>query len=207
MKKIILSISVLALLASCGSGDKKKDTPKSDTTKTDTTAVVDNTPKVKDYAYYRDNFKAFKLEGVELSQFNFYEDTANKMVNIIYRVGDPATAGYDEIILTASTCKLLIGEDRKRCDEFTLESFTSSMNEGMKNKMTASEYKSGDVSFYYCTNKNIKGSMGAKDFNQMIIQGKVGEFKLDGRVNVFDLKSDMVKAEAGLKKVADYLAK
>lgn len=209
MKKIILSISVLALLTACGSGSKKKDAPTTDTTKKDTTTtVVDNKPKVKDYAYYRDQFKAIKIDGVTLEQYNMYEDTANKTINLIYTVKNPADAGYDEVILQTSVCNYT-GEDQNKCKNWGKETFEYFTNYGAKKKdiVTVSEYKSGETMFYYATHKNIKGTMGGKDFNQMSIQTKSGEIMLDGKVNVYDLKSDMVKAEAGLKKIADYMAK
>lgn len=210
MKKIILSISVLALLASCGSGDKKKDTPKSDTTKTDTTAVVDNTPKTKDFAYYLDKYQKITLDGIELKQSSLNKDSASKYINLIYDVTNSKDLGYEKVILDLSSTSTMSQEGKDQYANFSMENFLKGQNNGYEKKdmiNTAMEYKSGETTFYYCTRKNIKGAMGSQDYNLMIIQTTNGEFILTGKISVSNLKSDMVNAEAGLKKVADYLAK
>src|SRR5688572_32112938 len=126
MKKLLVIFIAGSFLIACGSGKKSNETKgndstKTDTTKTDTSTV--NVPKTKDYAYYLGQFKGLTLEGVELEQFSLYEDTAAKNINIIYTVNNADVVGYNKVILALSNCSRLIGEDKTKCMDFTMDNF------------------------------------------------------------------------------------
>jgi len=202
-------MAVLALLASCGSGEKKKDAPKTDSTKTDTTGVVDNNTKTKDFAYYLDKYQKITLDGIELTQSSLNKDEKSKYINLIYNVNKPDEVGYEKVILDLSSTNTMSQDGKDMYANFSMENFLKGQNNGYEKKdmiSEAMEYKSGETTFYYCTRKNIKGAMGSQNYNLMIIQTTADEFIITGKISVSNLKSDMVKPEEGLKKVADYLA-
>jgi hypothetical protein len=210
MKKVILFLSTSIFLISCGSGEKKeKKGGETDTIKKDTTAVTTNKNKMdaRDYAYYAELFKNPKIEGIQLKQKQLTDHSEDLEIHISNYVTNAPEAGFDELTFSTVNPKMYMGEQKEKYENFNKESFEYFQNLDKSLKpIKATEYKTGNLTFYYCIRKNIKGFMGSKDYNGLVLEAKSGDLVLSMYITVFYLKSDMKKAEEGARKVADWIA-
>ncbi|MCE3228290.1 MAG: hypothetical protein K0S32_2841 [Bacteroidetes bacterium] len=212
MKKLILSAAVSVALISCG-GSHKEDTATAEVKK-DTTAAKPEAPAepdvvVKDYKYYLNLAKNFTLDGTPLSHFNTYNDSAGSAYSVNLRNYEKGAA-FNEVVMACGPLKNYIGEDRKNFENFTVEGYNKMMNFNREKgtpEIKGQEYESNGKKFIYSIRKNIKGMMGGKDHNIIGYTAVIDGFVLNGNVFVNDVKSDMVKAEEVMKKLADYFAK
>jgi hypothetical protein len=209
MQKTILIIATVSLLIACGSG-AKKDPGISKTDTTDTTASVNtnNNSDTRDFKFYADKFKSPNIEGIQLQQKKLTDHSQDLEIHISNFVTNAKEVGFDELTFSTVNPQLYSGEQLEKYTNFNKENFEyfQNLDPGLP-KVTATEYKTGDLHFFYCIRRNNKGFMGGKDYNGLILEAKSGDLILSMYITVFDLKSDMKKAEEGAKKVADWIAK
>lgn len=212
MKQTFLITAALGLLIACGSGGKKdKTSTDTDTTKKDTSTVTTNNnvnnSGVRDYNYYANKFKNPNIEGIQLQQKKLTDHSEDMEIHISNYVTNAAEVGFDELTFSTVNPKMFAGDQKEKYENFNKENFEyfQNMDKTMK-AVKATEYKTGDLTFFYCIRKNNKGFMGGKDYHGLVLEAKSGDLILSMYITVFDLKSDMKKAEEGAKKVADWIA-
>jgi hypothetical protein len=211
MKKLILLSLFTAAIVSCGA--KKEETVTAQV-QTDPAPVTPKeelpaAPAVKDYNYYLNLAKNFTLEGTKLTHYNTYADTSSKNYSVTFSNREK-DAAFNKIVMACGRVNAYTGDDKATFENYTLEGYNKMMNINREKKspeIKGKEYVSGDKKFFYSIRKNIKGSMGEKDYNIVGYSAVMDGFVLNGNVIVNDLKSDMVLAEEVMKKIADYFAK
>lgn len=171
MRKMFLITISVGLLIACGSGGKKdKKGTDTDTTKKDTTSVVttDNTVDsgVRDYNYYANKFRNPNIDGIQLNQKKLTDHSEDLEIHISNYVTNAAEVGFDELTFSTVNPKMYAGEQQEKYENFNKENFEyfQNMDKSMK-AVTATEYKTGDLTFFYCIRKNNKGFMGKKDYH------------------------------------------
>jgi hypothetical protein len=211
MKKIMIMVVTIGLLVACGSGDKKnKNSGDMDSTKKDTTGTATNDQNnsgTRDFKFYADKFKTPDIDGIQLQQKKLTDHSQDLEIHISNYVTNAKEAGFDELTFSTVNPQLYSGEQMEKYNGFNKENFEYFQNlDPNLPKITATEYKTGDLTFFYCIRKNNKGFMGGKDYHGLVLEAKSGDLILSMYITVFDLKSDMKKAEEGAKKVADWVA-
>ncbi len=209
MKKYLLIFTIVGIAAACGSGKKNENqVPDADSIKKDTTAQNStNNIGVKDYNYWAGKFKSPNIPGIELQTKQLTDHSEDQEIHISNYVGNAKEVGFDELTFSTVNPSLYTGEQQEKYKNFNKENFEYFQNlDESQPKVTATEYKTGDLTFYYCIRKNNKGFMGKKDYHGLVLEAKSGNLILSMYITVFDLKSDMKKAEEGAKKIADWIA-
>lgn len=211
MKKIILITVVMNLLVACSS-DAKKDKKGSgtETITKDTSGTVtgDNTNSgTRDFKYYSTKFRNPNIEGIQLQQKKLTDHSPDLEIHISNYVTNAKEVGFDELTFSTVNPQLYSGEQMEKYMNFNKENFEYFQNlDPDLPRVTATEYKTGDLTFFYCIRRNNKGFEGRKDYNGLVLEAKSGDLILSMYITVFDLKSDMKKAEEGAQKVADWIA-
>lgn len=209
MKKIILVCAGVCLISACSPGKKEPNkTSEVDSTKKDTTALTNtNNTGVKDYNYWAGKFKTPAVPGIELQTKQLTDHSEDKEIHISNYVTNAKEVGFDELTFSTVNPAMYAGEQQEKYKNFNKENFEYFQNlDDTQSKVTATEYKTGDLTFYYCIRKNNKGFMGKKDYHGLILEAKSGDLVLSMYITVFDLKSDMKQPEEWAKKIADWIA-
>lgn len=203
-------MAVVGLLMACGSGKKKDGKNDTDTTTKDSTGVVsanNNNSGTRDFKFYSDKFKNPNIEGIQLQQKKLTDHSQDLEIHISNYVTNAKEVGFDELTFSTVNPELYSGEQMEKYKNFNKANFEYFQNLDPNLPMVAAkEYKTGDLTFFYCIRKNNKNVMSGKDYNGLILETKSGNLILSMYITVFDLKSDMKKAEEGAKKVADWIA-
>lgn len=209
MKKIIWVYVGVCLIYACSPGKKGlNQTSEVDSTKNDTAQINgNNNAGVKDYNYWAGKFKSPAIPGVELQTKQLTDHSEDKEIHISNYVTNAKEVGFDELTFSTVNPAMYAGEQQEKYKNFNKENFEYFQNlDDTQPTITATEYKTGDLTFYYCIRKNNKGFMGKKDYHGLILEAKSGDLILSMYITVFDLKSDMKQAEEGAKKIADWIA-
>lgn len=209
MKKIIWVYVGVCLIYACSPGKKGlNQTSEVDSTKNDTAQINgNNNSGVKDYNYWAGKFKTPAVPGIELQTKQLTDHSEDKEIHISNYVTNAKEVGFDELTFSTVNPAMYAGEQQEKYKNFNKENFEYFQNlDDTQPKVTATEYKTGDLTFYYCIRKNNKGFMGKKDYHGLILEAKSGDLILSMYITVFDLKSDMKQAEEGVKKIADWIA-
>ena len=206
MKKLFITASVAVLLTACGDS-KTETTTESAATETIPTEV-ESTPVKIDWKYYRKLANELKLNGITLSIDNQSSDST---VNTFYqgwKVGDAQTTGCNIIRINGSS--IAMSSSVTDLQAYSLAKFTEKNMANWKGSSTPSnptEYSKSAAQCYYLTLTNWKdmGTVKNAMYGQFVDVN--ADVVLDIYVEVYDVKSDMKKAEETMKKVIDYLAK